>query len=210
MRAPERFRIQVSGYPSRPGDLFGHFLIPAQYAPRKRPLVCQAVDAYPPSDWEHVSVSIVRPRDKAPLYPQWDEMEFVKQLFWHPDDTVLQFHPPRDKYANEPKAPHVLHLWRDPRNPIEAPDPILVARTLAKPRIKNDPRDREYLQEASEAIAGRLPDNHGFILLVTAIGVENPRLYYTSSLDRKDALAVIEEWRERNRDPKNWLRHQDD
>ena len=54
--------------------------------------------------WEHVSVST---RGRC---PNWDEMVFVKNLFWGPDDVVMQLHPPQSAYVNN--HPHCLHLWR--------------------------------------------------------------------------------------------------
>lgn len=37
--------------------------------------------------WEHVSVSL------AHRCPSWEEMCFVKSLFWKEEETVIQFHP---------------------------------------------------------------------------------------------------------------------
>ena len=54
--------------------------------------------------WEHVSVSM---RARCPT---WEEMCFVKDLFWGPEDTVVQFHPPKSDYVNNHK--YCLHLWR--------------------------------------------------------------------------------------------------
>lgn len=54
--------------------------------------------------WEHVSVSTRR------RIPNWQEMCFVKNLFWAPEDCVVQFHPPRSRYINN--YSHVLHMWR--------------------------------------------------------------------------------------------------
>ena len=56
------------------------------------------------SEWEHVSVSL------AHRCPTWEEMVFVKELFWSDDETVLQFHPKKSEYVNT--HPFVLHLWR--------------------------------------------------------------------------------------------------
>jgi len=56
------------------------------------------------SGWEHVSVSL------ANRCPTWEEMCFVKDLFWHDDEVVLQFHPAKRNYVNH--HPFVLHLWR--------------------------------------------------------------------------------------------------
>lgn len=54
--------------------------------------------------WEHVSVSLKH------RCPTWDEMCFVKNLFWSEDETVIQFHPPKSEYVNH--HPFCLHLWR--------------------------------------------------------------------------------------------------
>lgn len=56
--------------------------------------------------WEHVSVSIKH------RCPNWTEMSFVKDLFWRPDETVIQYHPARSEYVNY--HPYCLHLWKPP------------------------------------------------------------------------------------------------
>lgn len=56
--------------------------------------------------WEHVSVSVTGGR-----LPSWGEMCRVKALFWRPDETVVQFHPPESEYVN---ICEVLHLWKPP------------------------------------------------------------------------------------------------
>lgn len=55
--------------------------------------------------WEHVSVS------REARCPTWEEMAFVKYLFWRPEETVVQFHPAAAHYVNH--HPFCLHLWRD-------------------------------------------------------------------------------------------------
>ena len=74
--------------------------------------------------WEHVSVST------PGRCPNWPEMCFVKDLFWHPEDVVLQFHPARSAYVNQ--HPHCLHLWRPVGTVIETPPAILVVLTHAQ------------------------------------------------------------------------------
>jgi hypothetical protein len=56
--------------------------------------------------WEHVSVSLPN------RCPNWEEMSYIKGLFWAENETVVQFHPRKDQYVN--KHPHCLHLWRQP------------------------------------------------------------------------------------------------
>lgn len=64
--------------------------------------------------WKHVSVSI--PMIKRT--PTWDEMCMIKDLFWFPEETVVQYHPAKTEYVNMHK--YCLHLWR----PIEKELPI--------------------------------------------------------------------------------------
>lgn len=59
---------------------------------------------YPPPAWEHVSVST------AVRCPTWEEMCWVKDLFWDPEDVVIQLHPPRSEWVN--CHPYCLHMWR--------------------------------------------------------------------------------------------------
>ena len=66
--------------------------------------------------WEHVSVSI----PGQPRCPTWDEMCAVKDLFWDPEETVVQFHPPKSQYVN--CHPYTLHLWRPTE--VELPLPL--------------------------------------------------------------------------------------
>jgi hypothetical protein len=68
--------------------------------------------------WEHVSVSL------GSRTPTWEEMALVKQLFFHDDETVLQFHPKKSAYVNF--MPHCLHLWRHRETAIELPPSYLV------------------------------------------------------------------------------------
>lgn len=72
-------------------------------------------DKYP---WEHVSVSTQR------RLPNWQEMCFVKDLFWDEEEAVMQLHPPKSEYVNY--APHCLHLWRPLREKIPMPPTIMV------------------------------------------------------------------------------------
>ena len=54
--------------------------------------------------WDHVSVSLPN------RCPTWDEMCYVKDLFWNDEETVVQYHPPKSKYINN--YPYCLHLWK--------------------------------------------------------------------------------------------------
>lgn len=54
--------------------------------------------------WEHISVSLNH------RCLTWDEMCYIKSLFWGVDDCVVQYHPPETEYINNHK--YCLHLWR--------------------------------------------------------------------------------------------------
>jgi len=64
--------------------------------------------------WRHVSVSI----DKCSQPPSWAIMCAVKDLFFEPEDCVIQFHPPKSDYVNNHTG--CLHLWQ----PIGVPIPM--------------------------------------------------------------------------------------
>ena len=63
--------------------------------------------------WEHVSVSLPN------RCPSWNEMCFVKAVFWDDDDCVVQFHPAKSQYVNNHKF--CLHLWRPTELQIPTP-----------------------------------------------------------------------------------------
>lgn len=54
--------------------------------------------------WDHVSVSL---KDRT---PNWEEMAWVKSLFWDDEELVVEYHPPKSKYINVTAT--VLHLWK--------------------------------------------------------------------------------------------------
>ena len=63
--------------------------------------------------WDHVSVSFNN------RVPTWDEMAEVKRMFFHDNETVIQFHPRTEEYVNY--HPNCLHLWRSQEREAELP-----------------------------------------------------------------------------------------
>lgn len=63
--------------------------------------------------WDHVSVSL------KTRTPTWKELCFIKDLFWNPEEAVIQYHPPASQYINQ--HDFVLHLWK-PQN-VDIPMP---------------------------------------------------------------------------------------
>lgn len=54
--------------------------------------------------WEHVSIELYARR-----LPTWEEMCFIKDIFWEDEENVVQIHPKKSEYVNMTEA---LHLWR--------------------------------------------------------------------------------------------------
>ena len=63
--------------------------------------------------WEHVSVSLPK------RTPTWDEMCFIKDLFWEDEEVVMQLHPRKSDYINMHK--NCLHLWKPTSGEIVTP-----------------------------------------------------------------------------------------
>lgn len=70
--------------------------------------------------WEHVSVSI----KGSGRTPTWEQMCFIKDLFWDEEDVVIQFHPPKSHYVNNHTG--CLHMWRQIGKVIDIPPSIFV------------------------------------------------------------------------------------
>ncbi len=103
--------------PQQTGDAFGWFEI------RRRAndavLRCQVSPGFTDSfGWEHVSIS------RGDRCPTWEEMCFIKDLFWDGEDVVMQFHPKKSEYVNLAKT--CLHLWRPVGIEFPTPDKHLV------------------------------------------------------------------------------------
>jgi len=67
----------------------------------------------PGEPWEHVSVSTMR------RCPTWEEMDFIKRLFWRDDEVVVQLHVPREVHVNQHQ--YCLHLWKPTNSVIPMP-----------------------------------------------------------------------------------------
>jgi hypothetical protein len=126
---PEKYRLQKGAMKSTEADgNNGVFIIPSVRSSirsfkAKRPLIAQASDGL---FWEHVSVSSVANR-----CPYWDEMNFIKDMFWDDEDTVIQYHPPKSEYVDV--HPYVLHLWRPVGVELPRPPKIMVLKKNTPP-----------------------------------------------------------------------------
>ena len=92
----------------------GYYVIP--YSPSGKRLIVICSDG---GGWDHVSVSLQH------RCPTWDEMTFIKNLFFGQEETVMQLHPPIPIYKN--LHPYCLHLWRPQNEQIPLPPSIMVS-----------------------------------------------------------------------------------
>lgn len=111
--APNQYRIRTG--PLASCDDCGNngaFALPPIIADRR--ILTIASDGM---EWEHVSVHVELNTGKTRM-PAWDEMCRVKEVFWDPEDTVMQLHPPKSQWINNHRT--TLHLWR----PLKAEMPL--------------------------------------------------------------------------------------
>ena len=75
--------------------------------------------------WDHVSVSLAKRNGTIiKRCPTWEEMCWIKDLFFKPDEWAMQYHPPADDNINN--HPYCLHLWRPHKEGIPKPPKIMV------------------------------------------------------------------------------------
>lgn len=116
MRVPEHCRVRTGRFASDARfGCNGAFFVPNRLSRAGPPFKVIASDG---GGWEHVSVSLPH------RCPTWEEMAFVKSMFWTDEDCVVQFHPPRSEYVNN--HPYCLHLWRQVGAEFPMPPALMV------------------------------------------------------------------------------------
>jgi hypothetical protein len=118
-QADERLKSwRVRQGPFASTDAFGNtgaFVIPGPLG-----FKLQVISSEGALGWEHISVTTFR-KNRTPT---WDEMAFIKSVFWGDEETVIEYHPPKSEYVNTHE--HVLHLWRPVGIEIPLPPASLV------------------------------------------------------------------------------------
>lgn len=74
--------------------------------------------------WDHVSVSL---HDRCPT---WDEMEYIKRLFFEDDAVCMQLHVAVSNHISH--HPYCLHIWHPHADNIPLPPSIFVGPPPAK------------------------------------------------------------------------------
>ena len=113
---PDEFRLKTGYYAStkEDGNNGVFYIKTAKFKRQFKTIASQG------NGWEHVSISFP---DRCPT---WDEMCYIKSVFWDSEDLVVQLHPPESEYVN--CHPYCLHLWRKvySNNFCELPPSIMV------------------------------------------------------------------------------------
>lgn len=130
MKVPEQYRERqhpVLGSDSSYG-CNGFFIIPHSNISLYY-IQCQVSDDM---EWQHVSVSLIkdiglgnkRKFTMVKRCPTWEEMCYIKSVFWDDEDSVMQLHPPKSQWVNN--HPYCLHLWKPIETEIPLPLQIMV------------------------------------------------------------------------------------
>lgn len=119
---PNEYRLKVGMLAST--NVIGNngFFILQHPTDRKLYIKVQASDQM---GWEHVSVTLAnRKYEGLKRCPTWEEMCYVKSLFWDKEDVVVQYHPAESSYVNT--HPYCLHLFRPVGVEMPQPSPLMV------------------------------------------------------------------------------------
>ena len=112
----DKYRVDVREHYSTNGD-GGNGVFKVLVGGRS--FLCIASNGF---GWEHVSVSPCS--KKRQTCPTWEEMCEIKDMFFEPEETVVQYHPAKSEYVNI--NPYCLHLWRPTFCDLPTPNTILV------------------------------------------------------------------------------------
>lgn len=88
--------------------------------------------------WGHVSVSA----NSKKIVPSWNDMCFVKDIFFTDDEAVIEIHPKKSEYVNN--VNNCLHLWRCKYREMVLPPSCLVG-------VRDGITRAEYMKELKEA-----------------------------------------------------------
>lgn len=114
MKVPEKFRLKNGNMGTTEADGNNGVF------PIKRGKLQFFVIASDGMGWDHVSVTIANRQRTA----TWEEMCFIKDIFFSKDEWAVQFHPASVDYVDNHK--YCLHLWHSQRQVQPRPLNIMV------------------------------------------------------------------------------------
>lgn len=114
--------------------------------------------------WQHVSATIVLNPVDDPRIPTYKEMQTVQNLFFYPNERVIQYHPRRQDYVND--NPFVLHMWVADGNIMPYPDiartDFQIANSFILPTADNKYlKTTMYVNDTWQMVSAQLIDKWG-------------------------------------------------
>lgn len=138
MRVPEEYRLREYNDPSlgthpKAGNN-GFFIIP-HHRITDYYYNCKVSDG---SGWEHVSITLSTGKKgkEVKRCPTWEEMCYIKNVFFGEEVYVMQFHPGKSDYVNMHEF--CLHLWRPTDQTFPIPHPMLVGVKQQEQPVDNE------------------------------------------------------------------------
>jgi len=124
---PEKYRLTQSRHASMQAALTtaadganGVFIIPHhRIADYKYTVVISDRNG-----WDHVSVTLSCNKRDVKRCPTWEEMCYIKELFFDETEYVIQIHPAKGDYVNDHQW--CLHLWKCTDRDFPKPPTIMV------------------------------------------------------------------------------------
>lgn len=96
--------------------------------------------------WDHVSICPY----KHSYTPSWDDMCKLKDMFFHDEEVVVQFHPSKSEYVNNMN--NCLHLWCCTQIAMPTPPSIMVG-------IKDGQNQQEIAKSIAKVIINTYDKN---------------------------------------------------
>jgi hypothetical protein len=112
----EQGRERGGMFATLPGKRYGRFFIQKEVGAMRLQVIASPASTDVP--WDHISIST------QTRCPTWEEMCWVKDLFFDEEEAVVQFHPPKSEYVNH--HPYCLHLWKPSHFELELPPSIAI------------------------------------------------------------------------------------
>jgi len=125
---PEKYRITEGLMATNESyGLKGVWVFPYPLKAKKPKIKLQVISS-DVMDWDHVSVvaNLIssRGQKKGQAQPTWEQMCFIKSMFWSDEEEVMQLHPKKENHINN--HPNCLHLWRPQKGTIPMPPKKMV------------------------------------------------------------------------------------
>lgn len=112
------FESRLGGVPEEHRGMVGVFTVPIKSSKRPLRVIVSTAQVPGSGGWDHVSVSLPN------RCPTWDEMDFIKRLFFAPHEVAIQLHPAESDHISNHK--YCLHIWGNVEKEIPLPPPSFV------------------------------------------------------------------------------------